>query len=63
MLLADGASYTQYVYQGNFTTVIDPASKSKQYASDALGNLVTVLEPDPMANPVPGRPPHRRHIR
>jgi len=56
VLLADGASYTQYVCQGNFTTVIDPARKWKQYASDALGNLVTVLEPDPLANPVPGPP-------
>ena len=46
VLLADGASHTQYVYQGNFTTVIDPAGHLKQYASDAFGNLVTVLEPD-----------------
>jgi len=30
--------------------------KWKQYASDALGNLVTVLEPEPTANPVPGPP-------
>jgi len=36
--------------------VIDPAGNWKQYASDALGNLVTVLEPDPLANPVPGPP-------
>jgi YD repeat-containing protein len=53
---ADGASYTTYTYQGNFTTVVDPAGKWKQYASDAFGNLVTVLEPDPTANPVPGPP-------
>jgi hypothetical protein len=33
-----------------------PAGKWKQYANDALGNLVTVLEPDPTANPVPGPP-------
>jgi hypothetical protein len=50
VLLADGASHTSYVYQGNFTTITDPAGNWKQYASDALGNLVTVLEPDP-ANP------------
>jgi YD repeat-containing protein len=55
-LLADGASYTSYTYQGNFTTVIDPAGKRKQYARDAFGNLVTVLEPDPTAIPVPGPP-------
>ena len=53
VLLADGASYTTYTYQGNFTTVVDPAGKWKQYANDALGNLVTVLEPDPAANPGP----------
>ena len=51
VLLADGASHTTYTYQGNFTTVVDPAGKWKQYANDALGNLVTVLEPDPTANP------------
>ena len=33
-----------------------PAGNWKQYASDALGNLVMVLEPDPTANPVPGPP-------
>jgi uncharacterized protein RhaS with RHS repeats len=56
VLLADGASYSTYVYQGNFTTITDPAGNWKQYASDAFGNLVTVLEPDPTANPVPGPP-------
>ena len=59
VLLADGASYTTYMYQGNFTTVTDPAGNWKQYATDALGNLVTVLEPDPTANPgwAAGTPP------
>jgi YD repeat-containing protein len=56
VLLADGASYTTYTYQGNSTTVTDPAGNWKQYANDAFGNLVTVLEPDPTANPVPGPP-------
>jgi YD repeat-containing protein len=54
--LPDGVSKTQYTYQGNVTTVTDPAGKWKQYASDAFGNLRTVLEPDPTANPVPGAP-------
>jgi YD repeat-containing protein len=56
VLLADGASHTTYTYQGNFTTVTDPAGNWKQYANDAFGNLVSVLEPDPLANPVPGPP-------
>ena len=38
------------------TAVTDPAGHWKQYARDALGNLRTVLEPDPTANPVPGPP-------
>jgi YD repeat-containing protein len=57
VLLADGASHTTYVYQGNFTTVTDPAGNWKQYASDAFGNLVMVLEPAPPANPAPPTPP------
>ena len=58
MLLADGASATTYTYQGNFTTVTDPAGNWKQYASDAFGNLVTVIEPDPQYNPAaPTSPP------
>ena len=44
--LPDG-SITQYLYQGNVTTVTDPAGNWKQYTNDAFGNLVTVLEPDP----------------
>jgi len=57
VLLADGASHTQYLYQGNATTVIDPATKWKQYLNDAFGNLVTVLEPDPTSNPGPPSSP------
>ena len=59
VLLADGASNTQYTYQGNVTTVTDPAGNWKQYFNDAFGNLVTVIEPDPTANPVksPQNPP------
>ena len=44
--LPDG-SITQYLYQGNVTTVTDPAGNWKQYTNDAFGNLVTVLQPDP----------------
>ena len=54
--LPDGASRTQYTYQGNVTTVTDPAGHWKQYARDALGNLRTVLEPDPAVSPMPGPP-------
>ena len=61
VLLADGASHTTYVYQGNFTTVTDPAGNWKQYATDALGNPVMVLEPDPTQNPVVG-PPTPAHV-
>jgi YD repeat-containing protein len=56
VLLADGASHTTYVYQGNFTTIADPAGNWKQYASDAFGNLVMVLEPDPTVSPLAGPP-------
>jgi YD repeat-containing protein len=56
VLLADGASHTTYAYQGNFTTVTDPAGNWKQYVTDAFGNLVTVIEPDPSQNPVVGPP-------
>lgn len=59
VLLADGASYTQYTYQGNVTTVTDPAGNWKQYFNDAFGNLVTVLEPipPPVTNPPTPAPP------
>ena len=57
VLLADGASSTTYLYQGNVTTVADPAGKWKQYFNDAFGNLLTVIEPDPAVNPaVPASP-------
>ena len=57
VLLPDGASHTTYTYQGNFTTITDPAGNWKQYASDAFGNLVTVIEPDPRYNPAAPSPP------
>ena len=50
--LPDGASTTKYTYQGNWTTVVDPAGKWKQYQSDVFGNVVNVVEPDPLASPV-----------
>jgi YD repeat-containing protein len=43
---ADG-SVTSYLYQGNCTTITDPAGKWKAYTSDALGNLTLVTEPAP----------------
>ena len=43
---ADG-SVTSYVYQGNTTTIADPAGKWKTYTSDAMGNLIQVTEPAP----------------
>src|ERR1019366_216858 len=49
----DGASTTTYSYSGNQSTVTDPAGKWKQMTTDAVGNLVTVVEPDP-ANPPNG---------
>jgi RHS repeat-associated protein len=42
----DGAT-TTYLYQGNTTTITDPAGKWKKYVSDAMGNLIQVIEPDP----------------
>ena len=45
--LPDGASTTHYTYQGNRTTVTDPAGKWKTFTSDAFGNLAGVAEPDP----------------
>jgi uncharacterized protein RhaS with RHS repeats len=47
----DGASTTRYAYAGNQTTVTDPAGKWKQFTDDALGNLTTVVEPDPANAP------------
>jgi RHS repeat-associated protein len=49
---ADGST-TQYTYQGNSTTVVDPTGRWKQYANDAFGNLITVIEPDPAASAMP----------
>jgi YD repeat-containing protein len=43
----DGASTTTYSYLGNQTTVTDPALNWKTSTTDVLGNLITVLEPDP----------------
>lgn len=36
---ADG-SVTQYLYQGNQTTVTDPAGKTKTFTTDAMGVFV-----------------------
>jgi YD repeat-containing protein len=47
----DGASTTTYAYAGNVTTVTDPAGNWKQSTSDVLGNLTTVVEPDPANQP------------
>ncbi len=47
----DGASTTTYSYSGNVTTVTDPAGDWKQFTTDALNNLVTVVEPDPLNQP------------
>jgi len=41
-------STTTYQYQGNTVTVTDAAGKWKTFTVDAFGNLVTVLEPDPV---------------
>jgi RHS repeat-associated protein len=53
--LADNST-TTYTYWGNATLAVDPANKWKLYFNDAFGNLVTVIEPDPTAIPVPGPP-------
>jgi RHS repeat-associated protein len=47
----DGASTTTYSYSGNQSTVTDPAGNWKQFTKDVLGNLTTVLEPDPANQP------------
>jgi len=44
---ADGASTTSYSYQGNTVTVTDPAGKWKKYATNVLGQLIPVNEPNP----------------
>jgi RHS repeat-associated protein len=43
----DGASTTTSAYSGNQTTTTDPAGNWKQYTTDVLSNLTTVVEPDP----------------
>jgi YD repeat-containing protein len=43
----DGASVTRYAYQGNSTTVTDPAGKWKTTTVDAYGNAILVTEPNP----------------
>ena len=55
--LPDGASKTSYTYQGNWTTVIDPAGNWKQYEKDSFGNLIAVVEPDPSASKPLTTPP------
>jgi YD repeat-containing protein len=47
----DGASTTTSAYSGNQATVTDPAGKWKQFTKDVLGNLTTVVEPDPANQP------------
>ena len=43
----DGSSTTRYSYQGNSTTVTDPAGKWKTSTVDAYGNVIQVTEPNP----------------
>jgi len=47
----DGVSATTYSYSGNQTTVTDPARNWQQFTKDVLGNLITVVEPDPANQP------------
>uniref|UniRef100_Q024R2 YD repeat protein n=1 Tax=Solibacter usitatus (strain Ellin6076) TaxID=234267 RepID=Q024R2_SOLUE len=44
---APDGSVTSYSYVGNQTTVTDPAGKWKTSVTDAMGNLIQVIEPDP----------------
>ncbi len=43
----DGASTTNYLYQGNTVKVTDPAGNWKIFTMDAFGNLIQVVEPNP----------------
>ena len=43
----DGASTTTYSYQGNTTTITDPAGHWKTYVTDAMNHLIQVIEPNP----------------
>jgi hypothetical protein len=56
--LPGGSGTTTYAYQGNTTTVTEPAGKWKKFTPDALGNLIQVTEPNPRAAPTmkPSRP-------
>ena len=47
VLSPDGASTTNYLYQGNTVKVTDPASNWKIFTMDAFGNLIQVTEPNP----------------
>jgi YD repeat-containing protein len=49
----DGSSTTTYAYSGNTVTVTDPAGKWKTFTMDAMSNLTTVLETDPLPTPHP----------
>ena len=44
---AGSAGMTTYSYVANTVTVTDPAGKWKKSVSDVLGNLVSVIEPNP----------------
>jgi len=44
---APDGSVTRYAYQGNSTTVTDPAGKWKTSTVDAFGNVILVTEPNP----------------
>ena len=50
--LPDNSGTTTYSYQGNATTVTDPAGKWKKFTSDAFGNLTQVEEPNSGSAPV-----------
>jgi len=47
----DGTSVTRYAYAAAISFVMDPAYKWKQFVSNARGNLVMVIEPDPNNQP------------
>jgi RHS repeat-associated protein len=47
----DGASTTTYSYSGNLSSISDPAGKWKMSTTDVLGNVTTVVEPNPALQP------------
>jgi YD repeat-containing protein len=51
-VLPDNSGTSTYAYQGNVTTVTDPAGKWKKYTTDAFGNLTQVEEPNSGSAPV-----------